>query len=42
MGDILAEIDTPALDQQLAQAKANLKQSQAALWVSQDEHTIAG
>ena len=34
-GDILAEIDTPALDQQLAQAKANLQQSQAALWVSQ-------
>ena len=35
MGDILAEIDTPALDQQLAQAKADLQQSQAALWVSQ-------
>jgi membrane fusion protein, multidrug efflux system len=35
MGDILAEIDAPALDQQLAQAKANLQQSQAALWVSQ-------
>ena len=35
MGDVLAEIDTPALDQQLAQAQANLKQSQAALWVSQ-------
>lgn len=34
-GDILAEIDTPALDQQLAQAKANLQQSQVALWVSQ-------
>jgi RND family efflux transporter MFP subunit len=35
MGDVLAEIDTPALDQQLAQARANLKQSQATLWVSQ-------
>jgi RND family efflux transporter MFP subunit len=35
MGDVLAEIDTPALDQQLAQAQANLKESQAALWVSQ-------
>jgi multidrug efflux pump subunit AcrA (membrane-fusion protein) len=34
-GDILAEIDTPALDQQLAQAKVNLQQSLAALWVSQ-------
>jgi membrane fusion protein, multidrug efflux system len=38
MGDVLAEIDTPALDQQLAQAKANLKQSQAALWVSQTNY----
>lgn len=35
MGDILAEIDTPALDQQLAQTKAALKESQAALWLSQ-------
>jgi membrane fusion protein (multidrug efflux system) len=35
MGDILAEIDTPALDQQLAQAKAALQESQAALWLSQ-------
>ena len=38
MGDVLAEIDTPALDQQLAQAQANLKQSQAALWVSQTNY----
>ncbi len=38
MGDILAEIDTPALDQQLAQARANLKESQAALWVSQTNY----
>ena len=35
MGDILAEIDTPALDQQLAQTKAALQESQAALWLSQ-------
>jgi len=34
-GDILADIDTPALDQQLAQAQANLKEAQAALWLSQ-------
>jgi RND family efflux transporter MFP subunit len=34
-GDILADIDTPALDQQLAQAQASLKQAQAALWLSQ-------
>ncbi len=34
-GDTLAEIDTPALDQQLAQAQAGLKQAQAALWLSQ-------
>jgi RND family efflux transporter MFP subunit len=38
MGDVLAEIDTPALDQQLAQAQANVKQSQAALWVSQTNY----
>jgi RND family efflux transporter MFP subunit len=38
MGDVLAEIDTPALDQQLSQAQANLKQSQAALWVSQTNY----
>jgi RND family efflux transporter MFP subunit len=38
MGDVLAEIDTPALDQQLAQARATLKQSQAALWVSQTNY----
>lgn len=37
-GDILAEIDTPALDQQLAQAQANLKQAQAALWLSQSTY----
>jgi RND family efflux transporter MFP subunit len=35
MGEVLAEIDTPALDQQLAQARANLQQSQATLWISQ-------
>ena len=34
-GDTLAEIDTPALDQQLAQAQSALKQAQAALWLSQ-------
>jgi len=34
-GDTLAEIDTPALDQQLAQTQATLKQAQAALWLSQ-------
>ena len=34
-GDTLAEIDTPALDQQLSQAQASLKQAQAALWLSQ-------
>ena len=39
MGDILAEIETPALDQQLAQARANLRQSQAALWVSQTTYS---
>jgi RND family efflux transporter MFP subunit len=39
MGDILAEIETPALDQQLAQARANLQQSQAALWVSQTTYS---
>jgi membrane fusion protein, multidrug efflux system len=38
MGDVLADIDTPALDQQLAQARANLQQSQAALWVSQTNY----
>jgi multidrug efflux system membrane fusion protein len=37
-GDILAEIDTPALDQQLAQAQANLQQAQANLWVSQSNY----
>jgi RND family efflux transporter MFP subunit len=30
-GDVLAEIDTPQVDQQLNQAKANLRQAQAAL-----------
>jgi RND family efflux transporter MFP subunit len=33
-GDILAEIDTPQVDQQLSQAKANLRQTQAALDLS--------
>ena len=37
-GDILAEIDTPALDQQLAQAQANLQQAKANLWVSQSNY----
>ena len=37
-GDVLAEIDTPALDQQIAQAEANLKQAQAALWLSQSTY----
>ena len=30
-GDVLADLDTPELDQQLQQARANLKQQQAAL-----------
>jgi RND family efflux transporter MFP subunit len=34
-GDVLAEIDTPALDQQLSQAQATLRQSQAQQWLSQ-------
>jgi RND family efflux transporter MFP subunit len=33
-GDVLAEIDTPQIDQQLNQAKATLKQAQAALDLS--------
>jgi multidrug efflux pump subunit AcrA (membrane-fusion protein) len=33
-GDVLAEIDTPAVDQQLNQAKATLKQQQATLDLS--------
>ena len=33
-GDVLAEIDTPEVDQQLNQAKATLKQAQAALDLS--------
>jgi RND family efflux transporter MFP subunit len=33
--DVLAEIDTPEVDQQLAQAQATLKEAQAALWLSQ-------
>jgi len=33
--DVLAEIDTPEVDQQLAQAEATLKEAQAALWLSQ-------
>jgi RND family efflux transporter MFP subunit len=37
-GDVLAEIDTPALDQQIAQAEATLKQAQAALWLSQSTY----
>lgn len=34
-GDVLAEIDTPQVDQDLNQAKANLRQAQAALDLSQ-------
>jgi len=34
-GDVLAEIDTPQVDQQLNQAKATLKEAQAALDLSQ-------
>lgn len=34
-GDVLAEIDTPEVDQQLAQAQATLKEAQAAVWLSQ-------
>lgn len=37
-GDILAEIDSPALDQQFAQTQASLKQAQAALWLSQSTY----
>ena len=33
-GDVLAEIDTPQVDQELNQAKANLRQAQAALDLS--------
>jgi RND family efflux transporter MFP subunit len=35
VGDVLAEIDTPQVDQDLNQAKANLRQAQAALDLSQ-------
>ena len=34
LGDVLAEIDTPQVDQDLNQAKANLRQAQAALDLS--------
>jgi multidrug efflux system membrane fusion protein len=34
-GDVLAEVDTPQVDQDLNQAKANLRQAQAALDLSQ-------
>jgi RND family efflux transporter MFP subunit len=37
-GQTLAEIDTPALDQQYAQAQANLEQAKAALWLSQSTY----
>jgi RND family efflux transporter MFP subunit len=37
-GETLADIDTPALDQQLAQAQATLKQAQAALWLSKSTY----
>ncbi len=35
-GDMLAEIDTPEVDQQLAQAQAQLKVAQAASDLAQD------
>jgi RND family efflux transporter MFP subunit len=51
-GDVLAELDTPEVDQQLNQARANLKQAQAALDLSRvtyernkelfQRHVIAG
>jgi len=34
-GDVLAEIDTPEVDQELAQAQAQLKVAQSALNLSQ-------
>lgn len=37
-GETLAEIDTPALDQQYAQARANLEQAKAALWLSESTY----
>jgi RND family efflux transporter MFP subunit len=51
-GDVLAELDTPEVDQQLNQSRANLKQAQAALDLSRatynrnkelfQRHVIAG
>jgi multidrug efflux system membrane fusion protein len=38
IGDVLGEIDTPEIDQQLAQAQATLQQAQAALWLSQQTY----
>jgi RND family efflux transporter MFP subunit len=38
-GDVLAEIDTPQVDQQLNQAKANLSQAQAALALARVTYT---
>jgi RND family efflux transporter MFP subunit len=38
-GDVLAEIDTPQVDQQLNQAKANLRQAQAALALARVTYT---
>jgi RND family efflux transporter MFP subunit len=40
-GDVLAEIDTPQVDQQLSQAKATLKEAQAALDLSRANFTRA-
>jgi RND family efflux transporter MFP subunit len=40
-GDVLAEIDTPQVDQQLSQAKATLKQAQAALDLSKANYVRA-
>jgi RND family efflux transporter MFP subunit len=40
-GDVLAEIDTPQVDQQLSQAKATLNQAQAALDLSKANYVRA-
>ena len=34
-GDVLAEIDTPEIDQQIQQAEATLKEAQANLWLAE-------
>jgi RND family efflux transporter MFP subunit len=40
-GDLLAELETPELNQQLAQARANVRQRQAALWQAQSNRAYA-